>query len=206
VSALALAATVLLAAGQGRTVFIHSVDTDSESAVAVVSDPRFEDHQPAEVPPDSLKKAMRNCGYFTDDEVGFLYQPVAKALSGMEPRDQVRVVSWSRDGFRKIYLYVRNGALQVAYYRGDVLMEKLHSRLSLPDPSPKPENTAVLVGASPTAATAQTPSGTVVAMADTGPLSEDQARSMLTDLDGQRAKGMSDKDYKTRRKEILNRL
>ena len=112
-------------AGEGAppSSFVRSVDTDSEKAVAVVTDPRFDNHESRRVDVASFKRAMTNSGLFTDEDVEFLGPPIAAELPEMGARDQVRVLAWAHDGIRRYYFYLHGGKMHVVYFRGDLQLD-----------------------------------------------------------------------------------
>lgn len=216
--ALFLAPALVLAATHGApSVLVRAIDTESEKAVAVVADPRFDEHEPARVSEQSLARAMMNAGLFTEEDVRTLAGPIAAELGAMEPANQVRIVYWAGDGSRRIYLFVRGGRLRLAYFRGDVAIERSETRLPKSEepapvsmPAAQTASTIATAAPTPSAAVSATPSRRKTEIASAAPLtrlSEAEAREALIDLEAQRGKGaVARADYTRKRKEILNRL
>ena len=150
-------------AGEGSppSTFVRSIDTESEKAVAVVTDPRFEDHDARALEVRDFRRALMNSGLFTEEDVETLSAPISAAMAEMEPREQVRVLAWAHDGIRRYYLYLHEDVLNIVYFRGDVQLDRHRQtmrNLATVTPRPEPKSTATPEAATPTPAPATTPS------------------------------------------------
>lgn len=213
---LLLAPALVFAATHGApSVLVRAIDTESAKAVAVVADPRFDEHQPAPVSERALARAMMNAGLFTEEDVRYLAGPIAAELGSMEPAQQVRIIYWAGDGSRRIYLLVHGGSLRVAYFRGDVPLERSETRLpkseepaAVATPAAQATSTIANAAPSPSAGAQATPARRKTEIASLAPLtrlSEAEARQALIELDAHRG-ALVGAEYTRKRKEILNRL
>lgn len=219
-------------AGEGSppSVFVRSIETDSEKAVAVVTDPRFDEHQARAVDVASFRRALMNSGLFTDEDVASLSAPIAAAMSEMSGPEKVRVLAWAHDGIRRYYLFLHGETLHVVYFRGDVEVDRHQSVVksyevagaaSTPtpvgtqavapheSPTPAPAATVAKAAATPRVTTSPTPTPdrrrTEVVMASR--LSEGEVREKIQELRSLQEQGLITGDeYKRKVKDTLNRL
>ena len=226
-----VASLLLATAAAPPAVFVRTIDTGGDKAVAVVADSRFEDHEPIAVTERGLTRAMMNTGLFTEDDIREFAPVFAQELPAMTAKQQIRVIAWSQDGSRRTYLWIHHKQLQVAYYRGAVEIDRTHATLPVekegtvpapvhtPGPSlspvsspvsspvPSPAVSATLARGKGTPAPAASPKATPGQTLLASRLTEDEVRGKLTDLESRRGKGqISGDDYRRQRKEILNRL
>lgn len=219
-------------AGQGSppSIFVRTIDTDSEKAVAVVTDPRFDEHQARAIDVASFRLALMNSGLFTDEDVTTLSAPIAAAMTEMSGPEKVRVLAWAHDGIRRYYFYLHGETLHVVYYRGDVELDRhrsvvrSHSTTAALPSTPAPVGTQAAApretpAASTTAAvpaktprtSAPTPTATPdrarteVALASR--LSENEVREKIRELRSLQEQGLITGDECKRKvKDTLNRL
>lgn len=124
------AASMLAAKSSVPAVFVRTVETETEKAVAVMSDPRFEDHVPRPVSEQGVARALRNAGVFNEEDVQALAAPLAAEFPNMDRREQIRILEWASDGIRRYYawLQVPPGKTQpwlvVASYREQVQLDR----------------------------------------------------------------------------------
>jgi hypothetical protein len=217
-----------------RSTFVRVVDTDSDKAVSIVEDVRFDGHEARRIQPDTLRRLLLASGLLLPDDAERLAEPVSEELAGMSPSEYVRVTAWADDGVRRTFVWVSGGRLHLAYFRGDVELDRYEAPIpsetvatftapdaapAAPTPTPAPTPAPIdTVDAGPTVVAQPTPAPTpapkkrarrcpAIARKDATPISEETARRKLSELDTLRDKGLVDQgEYRCKRKEILARL
>jgi hypothetical protein len=199
------------------------VDSESDKAIQVVSDERLAPHEPRQVPEAAVAAALLASGMFLDDDARTLATPIAAHLPTMQPDEALRIVAWSSNAPRYYYVYIHNAKLQVTYYAGSMhaddyaaVLPSEVTPIKAPDePKPDPQQPIVVPAPAPDAGVVATappaPAPTVhhkhAAPAGYRPLSEDEARQKMRELEEAATAGLINQiEYKQKRKEILARL
>jgi hypothetical protein len=225
----ALALVLLLGACIGanvptyRPTFVRDVDTDGDKVVQVVSNERLPDHEARPVTAAFVFSAMLASGFFNADDARNMSAFMADELSAMDPREQLRIVSWANDAPLVYYAFIHDGKLRFAYYRRGDELERHDAIIPAEAVAMAAPVDAGPVGAeSPGTTPGEAVASTSPAVAPPAaaprprrrkattqppPISEDEARTKLTELDAAlRAGTLTPIEHKKNRKAILARL
>jgi hypothetical protein len=207
---------------------VQLVGTDSDKAVQIVSDERLAAHEPRAVAATALVAALIASGMFLEEDARQLAAPIAACMATMQPDEAVRIIGWAADAPRYYYVFVHGDRLQVTYYAGGQHQDDYSAVIPAdatpivgpvapslhvdpppvpPDAGAAPPPPAPPVSGADQIATQPRARRTHAAPAAYQPITEQEARRRMRELDDARQAGLiTEAEHRTKRKEILSRL